>query len=139
MYEATETAIAKDRGPLSRMTLTPTSVIIERSEELCELQELLGGHGLAMVSRIPVDRITGIGLVTSLFLPPLMVIRYAGCSQLSGRTFSDALLENVHMLSLFDRRDHHRLYEALRNMIDVTPRRPTDEITGNTDPLQRSL
>lgn len=117
MYQANETVIAKDRGPLSRVTLHPSCLVIERSEELCELHELLGGHGMAIVSRIPIESITGIGLVTSLFLPPLMVIRYAGCSQLSGRTLSDALLENVHMLSLFDRRDFHTLYDALRTMI----------------------
>ena len=90
MHQANETVIARDRRPLSRVTLHPSYLVIERSEELCELHELLGGHGLAIISRIPIDQITGIGLVTSLFLPPLMVVRYAGCSQLSGRTLSDA-------------------------------------------------
>ena len=54
MYEANETVVAKDRGPLSRVTLHPSCLVIERSEELCELHELLGGHGLAIVSRIPI-------------------------------------------------------------------------------------
>lgn len=138
MYQANETVIAKDRGPLSRMTLHPSCLVIERSEELCELHELLGGQGLAIVSRIPIGSITGIGLVTSLFLPPLMVVRYAGCSQLTGRTLSDALLENVHMLSLFDRRDFHKLHDALRTMIAAPGSHFTDISSKNIEPAEGS-
>ncbi|MCR9176281.1 MAG: hypothetical protein NXI19_09815 [Alphaproteobacteria bacterium] len=138
MHHASETVIAKDRGPLSRVTLYPSCLVIERSEELCELQELLGGHGLAIISRIPIDRITGVGLVTSLFLPPLMVVRYAGCSQLSGRTLSDALLENVHMLSLFDRRAFHRLHDALRTMIAAPSHHRMGAATETSKPAEGS-
>ena len=139
MHQANETVIARDRGPLSRVTLHPSYLVIERSEELCELHELLGGHGLAIISRIPIDQITGIGLVTSLFLPPLMVVvRYAGCSQLSGRTLSDALLENVHMLSLFDRRDFHRLHDALRTMIAAPHSHRTGGPSGSIEPAEGS-
>lgn len=138
MHLADETVIAQDRGPLSRISLHPSCVVIERSEELCELHEILGGHGMAMVSRIPIDRITGVGLVTPLFLPPLMVIRYAGCSQLSGRTFSDALLENVHMLSLFDRLKFHILHDALRAMI-MDPTAHNQANPATQDPATQDL
>jgi len=116
-----EQVIARDRGPIGMVTLYPGWLVIDRLSEWCSIQEWFGTHTIAQQNRIPLDTITSVAVISSLLLPPLMVVRYAGAPDLTGDTLHDSMLENVHMLNPFDRRSFIRLEAELKRRLDGTP------------------
>lgn len=118
MREETEDMIARDRGFLGTATLYPSHLVIERGGIAAHVYELLGWHSVVRTSRIRVQSITGIDVIEPMTLPPLLVVRYPGCSLLSGDHWKDAMLENVHMLNFLDHRAFDTLYDELDRLVD---------------------
>ncbi|MDF1791485.1 MAG: hypothetical protein P1U88_06210 [Thalassobaculaceae bacterium] len=121
-------AIARCSGTFSTLTLFETHLSIDRSQFICDVHEVVFRSHPIRKSRIELSEITDLGLTASMALPPLFVIRFAGCSQLTGSILHDAILENVHMLSFIDNRPFYALYHELECMISAR-RRPADPET----------
>ncbi|NQW11372.1 MAG: hypothetical protein HQ481_16020 [Alphaproteobacteria bacterium] len=124
MQEKAEDMIAQDRGFLGTVTLYPTHLVIERSSVASHVYELLGWHNVIRTSRIQIAAVAGIDVIIPMILPPLLVVRYPGCSLLSGDHWNDAMLENVHMLSFLDHRGFDVLYRELERLVSGVRRRP---------------
>ena len=123
-----EKAIAQCSGPFSTLTLHETYLSIDRSQFICDVHEVVFRSHPIRKSRIELAEITELGLTASMILPPLFVVRFAGCAQLTGSILHDAILGNVHMLSFLDNRPFYELYRQLEGMI--LARRPPSERAG---------
>jgi hypothetical protein len=121
MEHSSDRAIARCRGLFGTLSLFDTHIVMERGHYICDLHEVILRSHPVRRSRIEIDSVTDVGMMASMFLPPLFVIRFPGCSQLSGDPLRDAVLENVHMLSLVDNRPFYDLYERLEAMIADRP------------------
>jgi hypothetical protein len=131
MDHSAQDPVARCTGLLGSLLLFQDRIEIHRSHLICDLHELIFWSHPVVHSRIQIDLITDFGMTASLLLPSLFVIRYAGCSQPSGRPLHDAMLENVFMLSLIDNRTFHDLLHKLEAMI--TPGRSPE--SANPDAL----
>ncbi len=120
-----EKAIAQCSGAFSTLTLYETYLSIDRSQFICDVHELMFRSHPIRKSRIELAEITELGLSASMLMPPLFVVRFAGCAQLTGSILHDAILGNVHMLSFIDNRPFYALYHQLETMI--LARRPPAE------------
>src|SRR3546814_11538835 len=82
--------------------------------------EFLGSFRAEAETVVRLDRINAFEISRPVFLPPLLVLHYAGSRPLSGHYWRDAFAENVHMCGFFDQRDIERfadrLDEALRDV-----------------------
>ncbi|MFX4221083.1 MAG: hypothetical protein ACMVO3_08905 [Thalassobaculum sp.] len=112
-----EKVTAQCSGAFSTLTLYETHLSIDRTQFICDVHELVFRSHPIRKSRIEISEITDLGMTASIALPPLFVVRYAGCSQLTGYILHDAILENVHMLSFIDNRPFYALYHQLETMI----------------------
>lgn len=124
MQEEIEDMIARDQGFLGTATLYPSHLVIERTGISSHIYEFLGWHNVVRISHIQVETVTGIDVIVPMILPPLLVVRYPGCSLLSGDHWKDAMLENVHMLSFLDHRKFDMLYSELQRLISRERHRP---------------
>lgn len=131
MEHSAEQIVAHCSGAFSTLTLFETHLAIDRGQLICDFHEIVFRSHPVRKSRIEIAEITDLSLTASMILPPLFVIRYAGCSQLTGSILHDAILENVHMLSFVDNRPFYALYHALDDMISEFRSRALDE--GDTD------
>src|SRR3546814_15362774 len=76
--------------------------------------EFLGSFRAEAETVVRLDRINAFEISRPVFLPPLLVLHYAGSRPLSGHYWRDAFAENVHMCGFFDQRDIERRSEERR-------------------------
>lgn len=118
MSERTGPVLARMRGFAGRTELYDDRVRMVRDGMAAAIAELLGAFRAEAETLVRLDRITAYEIFRPLFLPPLLVLHYAGSQPLSGHYWRDAFAENVHMCGFFDQRDigrfAERLEEALR-------------------------
>lgn len=138
MEHSAEDVIAQCTGAFSTLTLHRTHLAIDRGQFICDVHEVIFRSHPIRKSRIEISEITDLGMTASMLLPPLFVIRYAGCSQLTGSILHDAILENVHMLSFIDNRPFYDLYHALEGMISAGTRNVSDDAPFASSIDQRS-
>lgn len=138
-HSAVEKVIARCSGAFSTLTLYETYLSIDRTQFICDMHELVFRSHPVRKSRIELGEITDLGLTASMALPPLFVVRYAGCSQLTGSILHDAILENVHMLSFIDNRPFYALYHDLEGMISARRLAGTGDTVPSVDQPSRSF
>lgn len=139
MEDSAERIIARCKGAFSTLTLFETHLAIDRSQFICDVHEVVFRSHPIRKSRIELAEITDLSLTASMLLPPLFVIRYAGCSQLTGAILHDAILENVHMLSFIDNRPFYALYHELDSMVSTQRARERDAAIPNAPVPFRSV
>lgn len=118
MIEHAGPVLARMRGFAGTTELYADRVRMVREGFAAATAELLGTFRAEAETVILLDRTTAFEIYRPLFLPPLLVLHYAGSLPLSGHYWRDAFSENVHMCGFFDQRDVERfaarLDEALR-------------------------
>lgn len=117
MSERTGPVLAHMRGFAGRTELYDDRVRMVRDGVAAAIAEILGTFRAEAETLIRLDRITACEIYRPLFLPPLLVLHYAGSQPLSGHYWRDAFAENVHMCGFLDQRDIERFAERLEEAL----------------------
>jgi|GEM_PF-916953 len=118
MVEDSGEVLARMRGFAGRTELYADRVRMVRDGVAAAMAELLGTFRAEAETVIRMDLISAFEVYRPLFLPPLLVLHYAGSQPLTGRYWRDAFAENVHMGGFFDHRD----IEAFAAVLEVAQR-----------------
>lgn len=110
-------ALARMRGFAGRTELYPDRVRMVRDGVAAAMAELLGTFRAEAETVVRVDLISAFEIYRPMFLPPLLVLHYAGSEPLTGRYWRDAFAENVHMGGFFDQRDIEHFAEVLETVM----------------------
>lgn len=109
--------LARMRGFAGRTELYDDRIRIMRDGIAAVIAELLGSFRAEAETVIRVDLITAFEVYRPIFLPPLLVLHYAGSQPLTGHYWRDAFAENVHMGGFFDQRDIGHFAVALESVL----------------------
>lgn len=109
--------LARMRGFAGRTELYGDRVRMVRDGIAAAMAELLGTFRAEAETVVRMDLITAFEVYRPMFLPPLLVLHYAGSRPLTGRYWRDAFAENVHMGGFFDQRDIEDFAGALEAVL----------------------
>lgn len=117
MTEHNGPALAEMHGFAGRAELYRDRVRLVRDGLAAMMAEVLGMKRAEAETVIRMDLITGFEVYRPMFLPPLVVLHYAGSKPISGRYWHDAFAENVHMAAFFDQRDVEHFAESMEDAL----------------------
>jgi len=113
--------LARMRGFAGRTELYGDRVRMVRDGVAAAMAELLGTFRAEAETVVRLDQLSAFEIYRPMFLPPLLVLHYAGSLPLSGHYWRDAFAENVHMCGFFDQRDVERFAEVLEGAMRALP------------------
>ena len=113
--------LARMRGFAGRTELYGDRIRMVRDGVAAAMAEALGTFRAEAETVVRLDQLSAFEIYRPMFLPPLLVLHYAGSLPLSGHYWRDAFAENVHMCGFFDQRDVEHFAEVLERAMRALP------------------
>jgi hypothetical protein len=115
--------LARMRGFAGRTELYRDRIRMVRDGVAAAMAEVLGTFRAEAETVVRLEQLTAFEVYRPMFLPPLLVLHYAGSRPLTGHYWRDAFAENVHMCGFFDQRDVEHFAEVLEREMRPAPGR----------------